>query len=252
MKILLTGHQGFIGSNFLKALHDHEVSTFEWKEPLPNVQGFDWVIHLGAISSTVDRRIEQIMIQNYDFSCWLLDECIKHSVNLQYASSASVYGPESDFRETSPVDPCTPYAWSKYLFERYALRSKHPNIKVQGFRYFNVYGPGEEHKGEQASPYTRFKQQAEKQGYINVFENSENYFRDFIHVDQLIETQLKFLDINSSGIWNIGTGQPRSFLEVAMTFGAPIETVPMPAELINSYQRYTCADLTKLNNTLRV
>lgn len=252
MKILLTGHRGFIGSNFLNALSSHDVTTFEWKERLPDINGFDWVIHLGAISSTQDRRIEQIMIQNYDFSCWLLDECIRHRVNMQYASSASVYGIESDFRESSPVDPRTPYAWSKYLFERYALGSRHPDIQVQGFRYFNVYGPGEHHKGEQASPFTRFQIQAQTQGFINVFENSDQYFRDFIHVDQVVETQLKFLNIRSSGVWNIGTGQARSFLDVAKTFGVPINTVPMPPDLANSYQRYTCADLTKLNNTLRV
>ena len=173
--------------------------------------------------------------------------CKTYGVNLQYSSSASVYGLGTDFKETSIPDPRTPYAWSKYLCEYYHKQHQGGNI-VQGFRYFNVYGPeGEEHKGNQASPYAQFKRQAEETGRIKVFEGSENYRRDFIHVSKVVDTHLKFLYNTNSGIWNIGTGKTISFMDVAKSFNVPIEIIPMPDVLKDSYQKYTCADVTKLN-----
>lgn len=255
MKILLTGYLGFIGSHMLKRLRNdgHTVSTFEWGDvPLPDVKGLDWVVHIGAISSTVDRNVDRIMRQNYDFSCWLLDKCAEHGVNFQYSSSASVYGPKSDFKEDSPVDPRTPYAWSKYMFERYATQRHRGHIRVQGFRYFNVYGPeGEEHKGSQASPYQQFKRQAEESGQIKVFRNSDKYSRDFVHVSKVVDVHTKFFDITESGIWNVGTGKATSFLAVAQTFDVPIVEIPMPVVLKSNYQAYTCAEMTKTNQSLK-
>ena len=81
MKILLTGYKGFIGSNMLKMLEEHEVTTYNWGDASPSVAGLDWVIHMGAISSTTERNVEKIMLHNYDFSCWLLNECIANNVN---------------------------------------------------------------------------------------------------------------------------------------------------------------------------
>ena len=135
------------------------------------------------------------------------------------------------------------------------FKKKDWRIPVQTFRYFNVYGDhGEAHKGDQASPYHKFREQAKTTGIIKVFENSENYFRDFIHVDQVLDIQFKFLNLTQSGCWNIGTGQPKSFLqvaeEIADQYNAKIEIIPMPDNLKNSYQKYTCADLTKLNASL--
>ena len=105
MKILVTGHKGFIGSNMVKALAtNHEISTYEWGDELPPIKGLDWVMHIGAISSTTERNIEKIMAQNVDSSVWFLQECAKHNVNLQYSSSASVYGQRQQFKETSPLD----------------------------------------------------------------------------------------------------------------------------------------------------
>jgi ADP-L-glycero-D-manno-heptose 6-epimerase len=254
MKILITGHRGFIGKNALEYFQPkHDVSTYEYDDgPFPGVMEYDWVMHFGAISSTTEKDVDKILRQNLDFSTRLFDDCKTFGVNLQYSSSASVYGLGTDFKETAPVDPRTPYAWSKYLFERYVREHQGGNI-VQGFRYFNVYGHGEEHKGNQASPFCQFTQQAQS-GIITVFEGSEKYHRDFVHVDRVLEVHDKFLDIRQSGIWNIGTGETRSFLDVAMEIGkkypSVVKTKPMPSQLKSSYQEYTCADLTNLNNTL--
>jgi ADP-L-glycero-D-manno-heptose 6-epimerase len=252
MKILLTGYKGFIGSHMFRALeaHGHHVSVYDWGEILPSVMEQDWVIHMGAISSTTERNIEKVMQQNVDFTQQLYQACHTFGVNFQYASSASVYGLVSTFREDAELDPRTPYAWSKYLTERYIQR--HPmGPRAQIFRYFNVYGPeGEEHKGSQASPYAQFKRQAEETGRIQVFEGSDRFLRDFVPVSKIVDTHLKFLTVKESGIWNVGTGQPRSFMAVAEEFGVPIETVPMPAILKDSYQKYTCADMTRYNTTV--
>ena len=254
MKILLTGHKGFIGSNAYKYFSTlHEVDGYEWGDTWPGVIDYDWVLHIGAISSTTERDIDKVLRQNYEFSVMVFDECKTFGVNLQYSSSASVYGLNQEFREDSPLDPKTPYAWSKYLFERYAAQHQGGNI-VQGFRYFNVHGPGEDHKGAQASPHNQFTNQAQKFGKIKLFENSENYRRDFIHVDQVLDVHNKFLSIPKSGVWNVGTGHATSFRDVALNVAnehnAEIELIPMPDILKSSYQEYTCADLTLLNSTL--
>lgn len=254
MKILLTGHKGFIGSNMLKALSGHEVTTFEWGDTLPNIEGLDWVIHMGANSSTTERDIEKIMHQNVDFSAWLLNQCIKHNVNFQYSSSASIYGMRTEnFVEDAPVDPRNPYAWTKYLFERHATTINTGDIIVQGFRYFNVYGPGEDHKEGQASPHHTFRKQYKDTGKIKLFENSENYLRDFVPVETVCKMHVEFFDVQESGVWNVGTGKPTSFLDVALSIAPKeaIEYIPMPANLKDSYQAYTCADMTKTLASLK-
>lgn len=253
MRILLTGHKGFIGSNMLKMLDGHEVTTFEWGEPLPNVENHDYVIHMGANSSTVFNNVEMIMVQNLDFSIWLLNECIKYKVNFQYSSSASVYGFGNEFKETSKVDPKNPYAWTKYLFERHVSKLIDSGIKIQGFRYFNVYGPNEDHKLDQASPHHKFKKQYIATGKIKLFKNSERYLRDFVPVEQVCKTHIDFFNVEESGVWNVGTGVAKSFLDVALSI-APLEHleyIDMPNELKSSYQAYTCADMTKTNNSLK-
>lgn len=257
MKILITGHKGFIGQNMVKALqNEHELSFYDWGDPPPEMEGLDWVIHLGGISSTTETDVERIMKQNHDFSCIMLMACQVNKVNLQYASSASVYGLNKSFKEIDPVDPRTPYAWSKYLFDRHveANQNKFEGIKVQGFRYFNVYGPHEDHKGGQASPYHQFTKQAKETGIIKLFEGSENFYRDFVHVDEVVNIHKRFFDIPMSGIWNLGTGKVRSFQEVAeeiaKEYNARIEYIPMPEKLKHQYQTYTRADMTKLVRTL--
>lgn len=254
MKILITGYKGFIGQNAVKALKDtHELVLFEWGDLYPDLKGVDKVMHFGAISSTTERNVEKVMRQNYDFSVLLHNYCARENIHFQYSSSASVYGLNNSFAEDDPVDPRTPYAWSKYMFDKYVAEHPTGNI-VQGFRYFNVYGPHEDHKGNQASPQHQFARQALETGYIKVFKNSENYFRDFVPVETVIDTHIKFFDITESGVWNVGTGTVKSFQEVAENiaslYNGRIEYIDMPEVLKSSYQTYTKADLTKLNRTL--
>jgi ADP-L-glycero-D-manno-heptose 6-epimerase len=250
MKILVTGHRGFIGQNMLKALSNHSVATYEWGDARPNIVGLDWVVHLGAISSTTERDVDKVMRQNYDFSRWLLLECAYHEVNFQYSSSASVYGLNQNFTEDAPANPMSPYAWSKYLFDRYVAAHTWSEIQVQGFRYFNVYGPHEDHKGNQASPQHQFAKQAQETGVIKLFENSHQYHRDFVPVETVIDVHKTFFDVAESGIWNVGTGRTQTFEQVgraiADQYAARIEYIAMPESVKNQYQTYTCADLTKL------
>jgi len=257
MKILVTGHKGFIGQNLTAALKDdHELTFYEWGDPPPEFEGLDWCIHLGALSSTTERNVEKVMRQNHDFSCIILISCQLHGVNLQYSSSASIYGQLNEFREDGPVDPRSPYAWSKYLFDRHVTTQNFDKIVVQGFRYFNVYGPHEDHKGDQASPYHKFEKQAKETGIIKIFENSDKFFRDFVPVETVIDVHKTFLNVKETGIWNVGTGKIKSFEEVAQEiakkYNATIEYIPIPEHVKTQYQSYTRADVTKLRKHYQI
>lgn len=262
MKIVITGYRGFIGQHMVAALKGHDLTLIEPGDQRPLLRGYDWVIHLGAISSTTERDVELILERNLEDSIWWLKECQDYGVNFQFASSAGIYGNEREtgsmFAETDAPNPKTPYAWSKYLFERHVRKhvdlERPSRFKVQGFRYFNVYGGGEEHKGNQASPFTQFRHQAKHTGEIRVFEHSDWYHRDFVPVEQVVDTHLKFFDVDQNGIFNVGTGTARSFQDVANQVaretGAKIRTIPMPERLKAGYQAWTCADTTKTNEAL--
>ena len=257
MKILITGPDGFIAKNMINYLsaQGHKIEGYNYiPNVLPNVEDYDWVIHLGAISSTTERDVEKVLEQNFEFSLRLLTLCDMQGTNFQYASSASIYGITTDFREDAPVGPQSPYAWSKYLFDRVINQGGEFNVIVQGFRYFNVYGLYEDHKGPQASPVHKFTKQAKETGKIQVFEKSNTFYRDFVCVEDICKVHAKFFDIDQTGIWNVGTGETKSFREIADTIaekeGASVIEIPMPEDLKNQYQKYTCADLTKLNKLI--
>ena len=178
MKILVTGHKGFIGSHMAQYLvhKGHEVEGFDYVENVvPAVDQYDWVIHLGAISDTTERDVNKVWKHNYEFTLRLLQVCDHYSTNIQLASTAAVYGPNTAFNEQDPVYPQTPYAWSKYLIDKFLNDNgiDQFNMLVQSFRYFNVYGPGEGHKGDQMSMVSKFQRQASENGVIKLFKNSE-------------------------------------------------------------------------------
>lgn len=261
MKILLTGHKGFIGSNFLNLCpKEWEVATYDWKDGpfemfFDSVKGFDWVVHMGAISSTTETDVDLVMNQNLNFSIKLFEDCIKHNVNFQWSSSASVYGKTSSFKEVNESRPENLYAMSKHLFERYVNIRNPGNITYQGFRYFNVFGPNEDHKGDQASPVHKFTKQASSTGVIKLFVNSEHFKRDFVPVETVINAHVKLTKTDQCGIWNVGTGHAISFQQIAeriaARYDAKIELIPMPDNLKRHYQQYTRADVSKLNDTLQ-
>lgn len=256
MKVLITGHKGFIGQNFCSYAYNQgwQVTTFDIKDNEKlrpkdlDLTGCKWVIHLGALSSTTETNIQRVMDLNLIWSVELFEECVRQNINFQWASSAAVYGKRDEHKGPMHVghtcQPANLYAQSKHLLEQYIL-SRKVNIITQGFRYFNVYGPHEDHKGSQASPYFQFAKQAKTNGVIKVFEGSEYFLRDFIHVDDLILKQTEKLESEFSGIYNIGTGRPRSFMEVARDiatlYNAKIEKIPIPENLKEHYQQYTCA-----------
>lgn len=261
MKILVTGSRGFIGQNLIAHLKGkHEIVTYDildgYKRPKElSLKGIHKVIHLGAISSTVETDIQKVMDLNVSWSVELFEECVKHGADFQWASSASVYGKEvTTFRENQFMHPDSLYAKSKMLVETYINSHSQQEISWQGFRYFNVYGPHEEHKEAQASPYHQFTKQAKETGVIRIFESSENYLRDFVPVETVCDYHEKFLAKKVCGIFNIGTGKPKSFLEVAEEVASihptKIITIPMPEKIKAHYQSYTCADMTLTNTVL--
>ena len=258
MKILVTGHEGFIGRNMLAWLRQEpewEVDGYEW-DPTnrPEVKAYDWVIHLGAIADMTCTDVDAIMKQNYEFSQWLFTECNNHGVHLQYASSSSVYGNTKDFSEHAACHPQTPYAWSKYLFDRWVFQQPQ-HVMVQGFRYFNVYGKYMHLRGNRANAIHKWREQALKERKITVWENAEFVKRDWTWVGDVCRLQIDFIkQVNGSGIWNVGSGLPHSFLDIAEEIaeqeGVPIEFVPVPTEELTRFRTTTKADLTLLKSTI--
>jgi len=258
MKILVTGHKGFIGRNMTSWLHQEEgweVDGWEW-DPVdrPDVRPYDWVIHLGAIADMTESDVDAVMRQNLEFSQWLFNECNNNGVHLQYASSSSVYGDAKDFSEHAPCHPQTPYAWSKYLFDRWVFQQD-IHIMVQGFRYFNVYGKWMHLRGKRANAIHKWREQARKEGKITVWENAENIRRDWTWVGDVCRLHIDFIkQINGSGIWNVGSGLPHSFLDIAEEIAeqedVPIELVPVPADELTRFRHTTKADLTNLKTTI--
>ena len=258
MKILVTGHEGFIGRNMASWLHQQEgwqIEGWEWHPTeRPNVVEYDWVIHLGAIADMSERDIDKVFKQNFDFSCWLFNECNRHGVNLQYASSSSVYGNTKDFSEHANCYPQTPYAYSKYLFDRW-WPQQNVNIYVQGFRYFNVYGKWMHLRGKRANAIHKWRAQAHKDGFIEVWEGAENIKRDWTWVGDVCRLHTDFIQtVNGSGIWNCGAGLAHSFQDIAEYIaeqeGVELRTVEIPLEEQLRMRTKTCADLQHLKEAV--
>jgi ADP-L-glycero-D-manno-heptose 6-epimerase len=301
---VVTGAAGFIGSNLVKALNKHgvtniiavddltdgdkfrnlvgcEIADFlDKRELLERLDagaldgGLDAVLHLGACSDTMEADGRYMMENNYRYSLDLLDFCQEEEIPFIYASSASVYGGGRVFREGAAHEaPLNVYGYSKFLFDQVVRRRlAGRTAQIAGFRYFNVYGPREAHKGRMASVAYHFFNQYLRDGRVRLFEGSAGYgpgeqIRDFVSVDDAVKVNLFFLDHPEiSGVFNVGTGKAQSFNDVACATvnavrrsrGEPslslaqlreagvIEYIEFPPALVGKYQSYTQADVGAL------
>jgi len=197
-----------------------------------------------------------IMHNNYEYSKELLHYCLDRQIPFLYASSAATYGDKTEFREEREFEgPLNVYGYSKFLFDQY-VRAILPEAQspVCGFRYFNVYGPREGHKGSMASVAFHLNNQILKGENPKLFAGSEHFRRDFVYVGDVAQVNIWCWQNGISGIFNCGTGNAESFAEVAKAVikfhgKGVVETIPFPEHLKSRYQEYTQADLTKLRAT---
>ena len=240
--IILTGCNGFIGKNFKSKLDDiieldHQ-NCWNFIREFKDWESVDLIIHQGAISSTIETDINKIHSWNVDYTLLLFEFAIKYGIPVRYASSASVYGNQQGI-----VNPLNYYAISKLQIDYWVIDNLDKFSSIQGFRYFNVYGNHEDKKGDQASPVSKFTKQIKETGKLKLFEGSENFLRDFICVDDIVDIVLD--NKNESGVYDLGTSNPVSFKYVAESvankYNGEIEYIPFPDHLKGKYQDYTCA-----------
>ena len=244
--IILTGANGFIGRNFLvhlekkgkRVIKVEENNCLNFRATFKQWDEVELILHQGAISSTVETNLKRLFSNNIEFSQWLFEKAAKYNIPVKYASSASVYGNEQGI-----INPLNYYALSKVTVDYWVQDNIDRFSLIQGFRYFNVYGMGEKSKGDQASPVSKFTEQVEETGKLNLFEGSDKFLRDFIWVGDIINIVLE--NDKGSGIYDLGTSNPVSFQHVAecvaeQYFGE-IEYIPFPDHLKGKYQTYTCA-----------
>ena len=297
--IVVTGGVGFIGANLVHGLNqrgaddilvvddltkggkfrhiaDADIRDYMDKEEFilrlrnRNLPQISVVFHQGACSDTMEWDGKYMMSNNYSYSREILDYCLVGKIPFIYASSASVYGSGKVFEE-QPVNEqaLNIYAYSKLLFDRHVnSRMRNASSQLVGLRYFNVYGPREEHKGRMASVALHFYRQYEKEGHVRLFEGSDGYGngeqrRDFVWVGDVVDINLHFMDNpQTSGIFNAGTGRSQSFNDIAVAVirncgmegvgltdlvdRGKIKYVEFPAALEGRYQSFTEANIEKL------
>lgn len=285
--ILLTGAAGFIGSNILRALGRQgrrdvlavddltdgrrcanlvassladylDIAELRAAIAADRVPRLSAICHQGACADTTVADGRAVMQANFSFSKEMLALAERHGCPLVYASSAAVYGDgRNGFREAPECErPTSPYAVSKWAFDqllRQRFAGTPPVIPIVGLRYFNVYGPGEAHKGRMASVAWHCFEAIRRGESPRIFAGSERFLRDFVSVADVVAVNLHFLATTTPGfaILNVGTGMPRSFrdlagLVAAAARGPEPEEIPFPADLRAHYQAYTCADLSAL------
>ena len=311
MYTVVTGAAGFIGSNIVKALNERGVTKIIAVDNLSKAEKFknlidceisdyidkqdfiariqaghfdgeiEAIFHEGACSDTMETDGRYMMENNYRYSCILLDWCQDQDVQFLYASSAATYGASNVFKEERQYEgPLNVYGYSKFLFDQIVRQrlAKNPSSQIVGFRYFNVYGPRENHKGRMASVAFHNFNQFRADGKVKLFEGSHGYenggqMRDFVFVGDVAKVNLFFLDHpEKSGIFNLGSGRAQSFNDVALAavngcLGSKsesenqsplslaqlreqglLEYIAFPDALKGKYQAYTQADLTKLRD----
>ncbi|ARR45737.1 ADP-L-glycero-D-mannoheptose-6-epimerase [Vibrio campbellii] len=287
--IIVTGGAGMIGSNIVKALNEAGINDILVVDNLKNGKKFknlvdlditdymdrddfltqimagddfgpiEAIFHEGACSATTEWDGKYMMLNNYEYSKELLHYCLDREIPFLYASSAATYGETETFVEEREFEGAlNVYGYSKQQFDNYVRRlwkdaEDHGEqlSQITGFRYFNVYGPREDHKGSMASVAFHLNNQINAGENPKLFAGSESFKRDFIYVGDVSKVNLWFLESGVSGIFNCGTGNAESFEEVAKAVikhhsKGEIQTIPFPEHLKGAYQEFTQADLTKL------
>lgn len=286
---IVTGGAGFIGSNIVKGLNDMGTTDILVVDNMQNSAKFqnisdlqladymgkddfakalknneisgniEAIFHQGACSDTMEYDGSYMMSNNYEYSKRLFHFAESRKIPFVYASSASVYGANTTFKEEPAFElPLNIYGYSKLLFDRYVQRFM-PTITstVVGLRYFNVYGPREQHKGRMASMVHQIYHQLLESSKTSLFQGSGGYGdgeqrRDFVSVHDVVSVNLHFArESASKGIFNVGTGKCRSFNDIANIFisrlgQGTVEYRPIPASLRDKYQSFTEADITNL------
>lgn len=283
--IVVTGAAGFIASNLIRALNQRGITDIlavdtlqsstqhrnlnrveiqdlvdpeSFLSRLDQLGKVEAIFHNGACSDTTATDGRYVMRNNYEYTRILLEWCRRQGVRCIYASSASVYGNgEHGFLEERAAEyPLNLYAYSKFLLDQWVRRHAATfTSQLVGLRYFNVYGPQENHKGRMASVVNHFYQQIQTDGRIRLFEGSDGFLRDFIFVNDIVNINLHFFDHPQiSGIFNAGTGKARSFYDIAQIMAKRYESVgveftPFPEDLKGKYQTFTQANIQALLST---
>lgn len=295
--IVITGAAGFIGSGVVRYLNDLGYRnlllvddldhTDKWKNLLgkrftkliPSAELFAFLegrereirafIHLGACSDTLETNGAYLMENNYMYSIRLAEYALKHSHRFIYASSAATYGDGKngfcdDRSLLDSLKPLNLYGFSKHLFDLW-VESQGAFDRLVGLKYFNVFGPNENHKGRMASMVYKMVPLIQKEGKLQLFQSNEpdrfkdgDQCRDFIYVKDAARLTCAFLEGDSAGLFNVGSGLPATWNQLAtavfQALGRPvnIEYIPLPEELGKQYQNYTCAKTKQLEKALGI